>query len=220
MSDLLLAPTFLFRYCIPCLHYNKPWDGKKLSLGEAYRMPSFGELEGRAMFADLRMGWSPAGLTLSLRVSGKIQAPWCRDTRIDDSDCLQLFIDTRDTHSIHRASRFCHRFLFLPSGAGRRLDQPLATLLPIMRSRELPKPIPADLLKVRSEKRIDGYLLEAFIAAAAMTGFDSGEHSRLGFNYAVVDRELGWQTLSIGPEFPITEDPSLWGTLELTPDDK
>jgi hypothetical protein len=48
------------------------------------------------------------------------------------------------------------------------------------------------------------------------TGFDTEEHSRLGFSYAIVDRELGWQTFSVGPEFPIQEDPSLWGTLELT----
>ncbi len=29
--------------------------------------------------------------------------------------------------------------------------------------------------------------------------------------YAVIDRELGWQTLSLGPEFPVMDDPSLWG---------
>jgi hypothetical protein len=68
---------------------------------------------------------------------------------------------------------------------------------------------------VRSEKRIDGYLLQACVPAEALTGFDPAEHGRLGFTYAVVDRELGWQTFSIGPEFPFVEDPSLWGTLEL-----
>jgi hypothetical protein len=41
------------------------------------------------------------------------------------------------------------------------------------------------------------------------------EHPRLGFCYAVMDRELGWQTFTVGPEFPFAEDPSLWGTLEL-----
>jgi hypothetical protein len=41
------------------------------------------------------------------------------------------------------------------------------------------------------------------------------DHTRLGFNYAVIDRELGWQTFSLGQEYPIREDPSLWGTLEL-----
>jgi hypothetical protein len=31
----------------------------------------------------------------------------------------------------------------------------------------------------------------------------------------VIDRELGWQTFNVGPEFPFQDDPSLWGTLEL-----
>jgi hypothetical protein len=30
-----------------------------------------------------------------------------------------------------------------------------------------------------------------------------------------MDRELGWQTLAIGPELPMAEDPSLWQSLHL-----
>ena len=70
-------------------------------------------------------------------------------------------------------------------------------------------------MKIRAEKRKDGYFLEAFIAAAALTGFDPEEHPRLGFNYAVIDRELGVQTLSPGEPMPYEEDVSLWATLEL-----
>jgi hypothetical protein len=60
-----------------------------------------------------------------------------------------------------------------------------------------------------------GYELVARIAASALTGYNPTEHDRLGFTYAIVDRELGWQTFSVGPELPFMEDPSLWGTLEL-----
>ena len=48
-----------------------------------------------------------------------------------------------------------------------------------------------------------------------MTGFEPQEHPRLGFNYAIVDRELGLQTFSVGHPLPYDEDPSLWATLEL-----
>ena len=78
-----------------------------------------------------------------------------------------------------------------------------------------PQEIGDDQIQIRSENRIDGYLLFVQIPAAALTGFDPVEHPRLGFSYAVIDRELGWQTFSLGPEYPILEDPSLWGTLEL-----
>jgi hypothetical protein len=89
-------------------------------------------------------------------------------------------------------------------------------MLDIHRAREHPKEVSPESLAVRSEKRPDGYVLEAHIPAGALTGFDTEEHSQLGFSYGIVDRELGWQTFSVGAEFPIQEDPSLWGTLELT----
>ena len=88
-------------------------------------------------------------------------------------------------------------------------------MLEIHRARDNPKEVEPQTLSVSSEKRYDGYVLEAHIPSKALTGFDTDEHNRLGFSYAVVDRELGWQTFSVGPDFPILEDPSLWGTLEL-----
>ncbi len=49
----------------------------------------------------------------------------------------------------------------------------------------------------------------------ALTGFDPAEHPRIGFTYAIADREIGVHTFSCGPEFPYRDDPSLWATLEL-----
>ena len=48
-----------------------------------------------------------------------------------------------------------------------------------------------------------------------LTGFDPEEHPRLGFTYAVIDRELGEQTFGVGRPMPYQEDPGLWATLEL-----
>ena len=160
----------------------------------------------------------PAGATAACRFGCKCRAsgaPWCRESRPDESDGLRLWIDTRDTHNIHRASRFCHQFIFLPSGSGRNLGDPYGELYFINRARENPKAIRHELLKSRSEKRVDGYVLEAHIPAAAITGWDPAEHAKLGFTYAVVDQELGEQTFSCGKEFPYRDDPSVWGTLEL-----
>ena len=178
-------------------------------------MPSFGELEGRPKFADLRCAWSKDGLLFQLRVSGKRQSVWCRASRIEDSDGLHVWIDTRDMHNIHRASRFCHRFAFLPAGGGSAQDQPLGRLLDIHRARENPKMVADSELRIRAVVSAGGYTLQARIPATALTGFDPQEHPRLGFTYVVLDRELGWQTFSLGTEFPIDEDPSLWGSLEL-----
>jgi hypothetical protein len=215
MTEPILAPTFLFRFSAPLRRFDGEWTSSGMELDESHRLPSFGELEDRPVFADLRAGWSAAGLFFSVRVSGKRQMPWCRDSRVEDSDGLQVWIDTRDTHNVHRASRFCHRFVFLPFGSGRGLAEPTARLLGINRARENPKPIGARDIPIRSEKRVDGYVMQSHIPADMLTGYDPEEHTRLGFSYAVIDRELGWQSFSVGPEFPFMEDPSLWGTLEL-----
>jgi hypothetical protein len=60
-----------------------------------------------------------------------------------------------------------------------------------------------------------GYLIEAFLPAAVLHGFDPEQNLKLGFFYWVHDNELGDQTLSVGSEFPYIEDPSLWSVLAL-----
>ncbi len=215
MNDSLLPKRFLFRFSAPCHYRERLWTDKGARLGERYRLPSFAELEGRADPADVRVAWSEEGIAFSLSVEGKKQAPWCRASRPEDSDGLRIFLDTRDVHNVHRASRFCHHFLFLPGGGGDQGSEPIAQAMPIARAREYPRPVEAGQLYVRSEKRVNGYVLDAMVAAEALTGFDPGEHPRLGFTFALIDRELGEQTFSVGSPMPYPSDPSLWATLEL-----
>ncbi len=215
MSSPLLPPRFLFRFSVPCLQKDTLWSEKGAELDAHYRLVGLSEMDGRTPWADVQAAWSKDGLAFSIRVQGKTTAPWCRINRIDDSDSVHLWIDTRDVHNVHRASRFCHRFVALPFGSGARADEPFVQWMPIHRARDNPSMIEDGLVQARSEKRIDGYVLEIFIPAAALTGFDPDEHARLGFNYAVIDRELGEQTLAAGSPMPYREDPSLWGTIEL-----
>jgi len=215
MSNQLISPTMLFRFAAPCLHTEERWTASGIKLGDKYRLPCFAELHGAKSFADVRLAWSEAGIALNLTVRGKEQPPWCRDSRIDDSDGIQLWIDTRNTQNIHRAGRFCHRFALLPIGAGRKLDEPAAVLLAINRAKESPREIDPRTLKVRADRLADGYHLEGFLPAAALTGYSPAEQPAIGFSYAVIDRELGWQTFTVGQELPFVDDPSLWGTLDL-----
>jgi hypothetical protein len=215
MAEQLISSTMLFRFAAPCCYTEQRWAAGGLELGDEHRLPCFAQLHGAKQFADVRLGWNEAGIALNVVVRGKQQPPWCRDSRIDDSDGVQLWIDTRNTQNIHRAGRFCHRFAFLPIGSGRRLDDPVAVLLAINRAKESPRETEPGALKVHCERLADGYRLEGLISAAALTGFNPAEHPAMGFTYAIIDRELGWQTFSVGPELPFMEDPSLWSTLDL-----
>jgi hypothetical protein len=215
MSTQLLPSSFLFSFAVPCRHVEKLWTPKGIELGEEFRLPSFAELDDAPQRVDLRCGWNEQGVLLSVAVAGKKQAPWCRENRIEDSDGFYVWIDTRDTHNIHRASRFCHQFVFLPIGGGHRQDEPVAELLSINRARENPKPPPRGALKVVYHKQRDGYRLTCCIPTEALTGFEPAEHPRLGFHWAIIDREIGEHTFCCPPGLPYREDPSVWGTLEL-----
>ena len=218
MTTQLLPTRFVFRFSAPCRYNAGLGSHSPRELASECRLPALVELDGERPFADVRAAWSEAGVALSVRVEGKKHPSWCRETRLEDSDGLQVWIDTRATHNIHRASRFCHRFIFLPAGGGRNLDQPVADQLLVDRARENARPVRPGQLQAASEKRVGGYVLSAFIPAAALTGFNPADHPRLGFTYYLFDRELGQQHFSMGGEFPFASDPSLWATLELVHD--
>jgi hypothetical protein len=215
MPDPLLPGRFLFRFAAPCLYRPRLDADEAARLDERHRLPALSALEGRTEFAEVRAAWNETGVAFSIRLTGKKQPPWCRANRPEDSDGLQLWLDTRDVHNVHRASRYCHRFIVLPSGGGSRFDEPFGQLLAINRAREQPHPVDPRQLGVRAAAQRGGYRLAVFVPAAALTGYDPAEHPRLGFTYVVLDRELGEQTFGVGSPLPYQEDPSLWATLDL-----
>ena len=114
MSQPLLPTRFLFRFgAVPL-----PPRSARSRRSCRSSADGLGELEGQKSMADVRAAWSEAGLAFSVRVEGKRHPNWCREGELEDSDALQVWIDTRDTHNIHRASRFCHRFVFCRPAAG------------------------------------------------------------------------------------------------------
>jgi hypothetical protein len=60
-----------------------------------------------------------------------------------------------------------------------------------------------------------GYELEVWFPASSLNGFDPEANVKLGFFYRIRDSELGDQLLAMSNEFPVSDDPSLWVTLEL-----
>ena len=215
MPEQLLPPSFLFRFSTSCLPMKGGMTAQGLSLTPKHSIPCFESLNGDKEFADVRVGWNQKGLGLQLNVTGKKQSLWCKPTKLGESDGIHLWIDTRDTHNIHRATRFCHRFFFMPQGIGVRDMEPYGTMLKINRAKEESSSMNQGKLEIKSNIKKNGYVLSAFIPKESMYGYSPEEQPNLGFCYAVNDRELGWQCFSINPKFPIAEDPSLWGTLEL-----
>jgi len=224
MADLqtntLVAPRFLFRFAVPLLPSDANWKAGGVELSESYRLLNLAELDANSedrepRFADVRAAWNPQGLLFNVSVTGKRQPVWCRDGRLEDSDGFQVWIDTRATLNIHRASRYCHRYAFLPAGGGSGNTEPVADQLLINRARENARPIRPRELQVAAKIIKGGYRLAAFVPAVALGGYDPHQHRQIGFTYSVYDRELGLQTFATGPAFPFQEDPTCWAVLEL-----
>jgi hypothetical protein len=214
----LVPHRFLFRIAHPC-HYVKDMprqgDERPLELPAECRIDNYAAMDDQRNFADVSLAWNELGLGLRVEVRGKERAPQGDAARPRGSDGVTLWVDTRGARGSHRASRYCHQFHFLAAGAGPDHDEPAFVQTKINRALEdAPHVAPAEVaLLVRPIR--GGYLLEAFLPAAALNGYDPEQHPRLGFFYAVRDDERGEQLLSITAEFPFWEDPSLWGVLEL-----
>lgn len=225
----LLPPSFLFRYAVSCRHVAKlPTGGTRVAqLGKECRVPCFASMDGQFEFASVWTGWNASGIGVAFEVVGKEQPVHAEPARPTGSDGMSLWIDTRDTRTIHRASRYCQRFLLLAHD-GSEAGAPTAFRKSIKRAIEEPPAVDESQIRIvryalekgkplrnDPEGGVKSYRLEAFLPASVLAGFDPENNRRLGFFYRVRDREFGDQLLSAAREFPYWEDPSLWQTLVL-----
>lgn len=216
----LIPHRFLFRVAHPCRHradMPRLDDERLLELGPECRIDNRAAMDGLKNFADVRFAWNEFGLGIELEVKGKDRAPVGDAGRARGSDGISVWIDTRDSRGSHRATRYCHQFHFLAAGAGPDKDEPSFAQSKIHRALEDAPMADADSVLVRRTRIRGGYVLEAFLPADALNGYDPEQHPRLGIFWSVRDDELGEQLLSIGPEFPFWEDPTLWSVLQLMP---
>ncbi len=226
MSEVVPHP-FLFRFAFPVRRCDGlPKRGKKLlDLSADFALPDLSELRGVRPIGEVRAAWNDDGLGFSVLVRGKKHPPAAEERTPTMPDGVQLWIDTRNTQSIHRASRYCHHFCFAPTGGGRDGESAcggFGVQLPIAQARETTPLATKGSLLVNAEILPDGYRLETWLQRDQLQGFDpaanreAGTPTNLGFFYEIRDSELGDQTLTVDASFPFANDPSLWSTLELT----
>ena len=217
----LVPHRFLFRVAHPC-RYVKLMpireDVRLLDLPAEHRIENFAAMDEQKNFAEVCIAWNELGIGIEVEVRGKQQPAVGNPDRPRGSDGVTLWLDTRDARASHRASRYCHQFHFLATGAGPEHDEPAFVQTKINRALEDAPFASAERVLFKVHARKSGYLMEAFLPLSALNGYDPEEHRRLGFFYAVRDDELGDQLLNVAPEFPYWEDPSLWSVLELNRD--
>jgi hypothetical protein len=219
MFTPLLPQAFWFRLAVPCRRIDglprTGGGGRLLDLPASCRLPATAPLEGLAAWADVRAAWNPGGLAVAVEATARPGATPQGD-RPEGMDGLQIWVDTRDTRNVSRATRFCHRFTARLRGLATRgalsvdvAQKPIARAIadaPIARPQ---------LIDARAERLRQGWRIELFLPAEVLNGFDPETNRRLGFAYQVTDPDRDDQFLGVGREFPVGENPSLWSTLEL-----
>ena len=213
----LVPPRFLFRWSFPVrrLERRSSSSGRLLDLPEHFRIPLLGELDAAPSFADVRLAWSPEGIGLSAAVTGRTRQPTCDSELPTNTDGMHIWVDTRNTQSVHRGTKFCQQFSLLPMGGGANKSDPFACAVPLARSREEVSLPDAALIELQAGISSDGYWLEAWLPKEVLFGYEPALHQSLGFHFVVRDSQFGEQSLAVNHDFPYATDPSLWQTLEL-----
>jgi hypothetical protein len=203
------------------LHGPSDWD-----LDQSHELPNFAALAGYANRATVWAGWALDGMYFKMKIAGKSSQPHFYGHSGGVSDGLRVWIDTRSSPGIHRATRFCHCFHFFPGqNAGMKSlaskdfqgsDEARGVLDSIPRCREAPNAIEDAKLLVSSHIDKDGYTLWSHVPASCLTGYAPDQFDAISLFVEVVDFELGTQSISLGPELRYVEDPSLWIRAELT----
>lgn len=212
----LIDPSMLVRVRLRAHKMDRAFTDRPEALPDEAIVPCLStELAGNPKFAQVRVAVGSNALFFQADVQGKIQLPWCRESRLEDSDGLHVWIDTRNSREIHRATKFCHRFGFSPMGRGPKADLPFVGWAPINRARESPSPPPDDQMAIRARVSAGRYRLVGALHFDALAGLDVADFPTVGFYFAVADRELGWQSLALQPDLPVMDNPSLWAQLQL-----
>ncbi len=214
---MIVPPSFLFQYqlSVPRIDDLPRKKGGRLQLPDVARVFVPARMNEGSAGLDVKLAWNPAGLGMELAVHGKKQEISGRRHDLKHSDHVLVFIDTRHTANVHRATQFCTALQILPADEAVD-DQPTVQFIDIAQQRGTHRAQDTKGVEIAVDTVSGGYRLELWIPAAQMPGFaETPEIGHLGFYVVVEDTELGQLPLSIGDDFPIAHDPSTWLQLNL-----
>ncbi len=214
---MIVPPSFLFQYqlSVPRIDILPKRSGRSLQLPDAAQVFVPATMNEGTAHLDVKLAWNPDGLAMELVVHGKKLEPMGRRNDLKHSDYVQVFIDTRHTANVHRATEFCTALLILPADEATD-DQPTVQFVEIAQQRGTRREQDSKRVVVAVESLSDGYRLKLWIPATQMPGFaETPEIGHIGFYIVAEDTELGQLALSIGDDFPIAHDPSTWLQLNL-----
>lgn len=209
-----LTPVNFFQISADCPYLSRSKDQKfpNITKVQAQKMllPDTSELCSEESFAEVSLGWNEEGLEFFIRVNRPFKRAFYPE--VERGDSVELFIDTRDVKTSGFNTRFCHHFFFLAEG----VEGHFAGEITKFRTEDVHPLCDSSELKVKSLVQSSGYVLNIFIPSHCLNGYDPEQFNRLGFSYRINQADGFPQHFTVVSEdFPIEQQPSLWGSLKL-----
>ena len=217
LIELLGDPTWLFDLGFPIQQLERRIaqpERLEWRLGDEFEIPSFRSLNGGKRFAEMSIAWSNDGLFFHsiLKAPGGKAVRSAASSVSSKSVLLSLYIDTRWSPGVHRATTYCHRFDFIlkrPTST-EPMDRGHGELNPIQRARAAPAPIHPNDISVATVGIPDGYEIKAYLRGDTLTGYSPEEFQEVGIFYTINDSVFGNQIMARTLQSPYFEDPSVW----------
>jgi len=188
-------------------HYHK---GKALPTLGRYKLPDLSALVGDESFADVGFAWNEEGLIFRFEVKIPFEVALYPD--IQESDTVEVFIDTRDVKTSGFATKFCHHFYF----SAEEVDGKMGAEISRFRTDDSHPLSDHNDLIIKSKISNSSYTIDAFIPAMSLFGYEPHDFKRIGFTYRINRRGDTPQEFSVKTEeFRIEEQPSLWASINL-----
>ena len=207
-SKPLLPQAFWFRVAASCPRIAEiPLGGSKgplLDLPASCDLPDLAPVDSRSSWTTIRAGWNPSGLGVSVIAEGDSSLSFSSDPA-ENLAYVHLWIDTRDTRDVSRATRFCHRFTTrLTFGRDRKSVKAETDQRVIARAlADAPMARAGEIQSRATATAKGGWVCELFFSSSALHGFDPDTNRRLGFTYHITDSARPEQFLTVGRDFPI-----------------
>lgn len=214
----IVPPSLLFDLRLPLKACDSPSQkktGSLLKLTDAHRLFTPSALNEDDQYATIFAGWNPDGFAIKVVVDGKPDAASGDSSDLSISDAILLWLDTRPTGDVHRATEYCHHFALIPADE-QASGEAVVVSQPIAQQRATRIEFNAKLIKQRTKFTKTGYEMEVWLPVTQLHGYrEISDIGRLGFHCVVKDSHLGDQPFNLSGDFPTGYDPSTWICLEL-----
>ena len=208
-----LSPSNFFEVHLEILNFKgKTLPSLTSKEGKKFLLPDPNLLTNEEVFARVGLAYNNDGILLRLESDKPVEKVFYPEFR--DGDSFEVFIDTRDVKTSGFATRFCHHFFFLPE----LIDGRSGGEITRFRTEESHQIADHKELIVKAHTSSKNYILEVFIPAHCLHGYNPLEFDRIGFTYRINRPQDPPQHFAVlADEFKIEEQPSLWTSVTLKP---